>query len=203
MDAIGFRHYSDMRKTVDRSHLILVCLFCVSDYISQRHPRSLTAQLWLGAPWHLICSPLRFSRSPSLHPSHRGFHAPNREIHPQSQLCLQSEPSQSRLDPGFLWEQQEAQINTGPSWLIPVTALCTNDWQIFREAFGVVWEAFNLQSGTLGLHTPQHVDPFANQYDCRYWIIHRCLMICQSQLVLFYLLPTMHRFLHPLSSIAS
>lgn len=33
--------------------------------------------------------------SPSPHPSHWGFHAPNREIHPHSQLCLQSEPSQS------------------------------------------------------------------------------------------------------------
>lgn len=32
---------------------------------------------------------------PSLHPSRRGFHAPDREIHPHSQLCLQSEPSQS------------------------------------------------------------------------------------------------------------
>lgn len=32
---------------------------------------------------------------PPLHPSRQGFHAPDREIHPHSQLCLQSEPSQS------------------------------------------------------------------------------------------------------------
>lgn len=45
--------------------------------------------------WLLIYSPSYLPHSPSLHPSHWGFHAPNREIHQHSQLCLQSEPSQS------------------------------------------------------------------------------------------------------------
>lgn len=59
--------------------------------------------LALKAPWLLICSPA----CPSLHPSRWGFHAPNREIHPHSRLCLQSEPSQSQQNAAFLRERQE------------------------------------------------------------------------------------------------
>lgn len=70
---------------------LCVCLcVCIYQLATAR-----VSHLPAPAPWLLICSPSCLSHFPSLHPSHWGFHAPNREIHPHSQLCLQSEPSQS------------------------------------------------------------------------------------------------------------
>lgn len=75
-----FRCHSDMkmRRAVYKSRFNTVCLFeCMRACVGMRlrvyliHPRSLTAQLWLRAPWHLICSPRRSSSlsiSPSISP---------------------------------------------------------------------------------------------------------------------------------------
>lgn len=184
------------------------CVYlCVrlSAYISRPQPRSLTFQAWLSAP----STPHLQSFLPSLAP-HLSIHLLEgftlltvKFTHIHNYVFNQSHLKASRMQPFFGNSRRSQSALKGLSRLIPVLALYTNHWQIFRDGSSRVQKAFNLQSGTLGLHAPQHVDPLANQYDCRYWIIHGCLMMCQSQMVLFYLLRTMHRFVHPPSSIAS
>lgn len=88
-----FLEYMYIQYVCFCAHTCVYLRVCI--YMSRPQSSSLTFQLWLSAPWLLICSPSCVPHSPSLHPSHWGFHAPNREIHPHSQLCLQSEPSQS------------------------------------------------------------------------------------------------------------
>lgn len=189
------------------THLCFICVsVCAPAYISPRpQPRFLTFQLRLRG---VLTPNLQSSLPPSL--PHLSIHLTEgftlltvKFTHIHNYVFNQSHLKASRMQPFSGNGRRSTSTLRGLSGLIPAFALPANDWQIFRDGSSQVREAFNLQSGTLGLHAPQHVDPLANQYDCRYWIIHGCLMMCQSQMVLFYLSRSMHRFVRPPSSIAS
>lgn len=185
--------YSLFREYIYYVHMYafvraLVCLFflCVRLHISgaglsqglspsssgSRHPDSSFAVLPASLAPHL-----------SIHLAEGFTLLTVKFTHIHNYVFNQSHLKASRMQPFFGNGRRSKSTLKGLSGLIPVSARCTNHWQIFRDGSSRVREAFNLQSGTLGLHAPQHVDPLANQYDCRYWIIHGCLMMCQSQMV--------------------
>lgn len=198
---VGFRVYVHMYATV---HTLVLL---VSLYISQPQPRLLLPSL----AFSILLAPNLQSFLPPLltHLPHLSIQLTEgftlltvKFTHIHNYVFNQSHLKGSRMQPFFGSSRRSKSRVGGPSRL-PEWALHTPDRQIFKDESSQVQEAFNLQSGALGLYARQHVDPLAAKYDCRYWIIHGCLIMCQSQMVLFYLLHTVHRFVCPPSRIVS